>query len=921
MSVNNKQGRQAKVIISKIEKETQSNKKALTAEILNQFCPQPLTFDARGNLSRLSIVLLGAFVIAPDYSFAKAKKTPANLAAEVAQLKKQLGETQQENQQLKNALVSSVKTDAVPTEPPVNAAAKSSVKAKPVAAITPDEPAKEEKTAEDKKLNEVVVTSRRREEKLQDVPIPISVIGGKNLERDRTFDVQDLTKRAPSLTATTPNARRTGISIRGIGKASGNDSMEPAVGVMVDDVFMGSVGMSYQDFTDLDRIEVLRGPQGTLMGKNTTMGLLNYVTKAPSFNQRGFFEGEVGGNQQSGVIPGAFKGRAAYSNKVVDDLLAFSASVNVNKQQGDIIDTNPQMQGVSINEKNRYGGRLQFLLTPSDKVSFKINSDYSEGREYSNIKPAQLDPTTFADGSLRPITFTSRLSRDYFGGYKPIIGSAAWNSNDSGQIQPLVTKNGGVSGKLDWDLGKVGTFTSVLAYRENHFDAKNDSDETKFNINVGGTKVDTNQYSGEFRLASKPFNWLDNQGGLFLMHVDTSSLSRTLYGQDAGAFYASNAQYQTLNTAANRSYLVSSLNNVYSTTLTTPKTDSVALFDQVNIHFTEKANLTLGVRETYEEKSSDITKLATNADNSSLQSTGNATADAIRVAQIQTNIGTTPRSTIGEWSTSWLANPSYKINDNLMVYTSVSGGQKSSPVEFNTSNGSFIKIKPEKSLDTELGAKSLFLDKKLMVNTNLFFTHVQDYQATTSVIDPTTATGYRSQLGNIPGIEAMGLELDSAYYPTSYLSFNAGGSYNHAVYSDWSTATCAVEVTTQTVCNNTGKQVVGAPELTGIFGFDIHKPINYGLTAHGWANTVVRSGQNLDALLSVYGKQDAYQVTDLGIGLMTGKKTKYEVNLVSNNIFDTKYTTSINPYSTTGAVGYDGLGARRYVGLVLHANF
>ena len=261
MSVNNKQGRQARVIISKIEKETQSNKKALTAEILNQFCPQPLTFDARGNLSRLSIVLLGAFVIAPDYSFAKAKKTPANLAAEVAQLKKQLGETQQENQQLKNALVSSVKTDAVPTEPPVNAAAKSSVKAKPVAAITPDEPAKEEKTAEDKKLNEVVVTSRRREEKLQDVPIPISVIGGKNLERDRTFDVQDLTKRAPSLTATTPNARRTGISIRGIGKASGNDSMEPAVGVMVDDVFMGSVGMSYQDFTDLDRIEVLRGPQ------------------------------------------------------------------------------------------------------------------------------------------------------------------------------------------------------------------------------------------------------------------------------------------------------------------------------------------------------------------------------------------------------------------------------------------------------------------------------------------------------------------------------------------------------------------------------------------------------------------------------------------------------------------------------------
>jgi iron complex outermembrane receptor protein len=548
-------------------------------------------------------------------------------------------------------------------------------------------------------------------------------------------------------------------------------------------------------------------------------------------------------------------------------------------------------------------------------------SDYAEGREYSNIKPAQVDPKTFANGTLRPITYTSRLARDYFGGYKPIIGSEAWESNDSGQIKPLLTKNGGVSGKLDWDLGSVGTVTSVLAYRENHFDAKNDSDETKFDINVGGTKVDTKQYSGEFRLASKPFNWLDNQGGLFLMHVETDSKSRTLYGQDAGAFYATDAQYKTLNTTANKGFLTSALNNVYSTTLTTPKTDSVALFDQVNLHFTDKATLTLGIRETYENKSSDLTKQATYADGSFLKATGNATADAIRLAQLQTPIATTPRAYVGEWSTSWLANPSYKINENLMVYGSASGGQKSSPVEFNTSTGAFIKIKPEKSLDAELGVKSLFLDKQLMLNVNLFYTHVKDYQATTSVVDKTTTTGYRSQLGNIPGIDAMGVEVDSAYYPTSYLSFNAGGSYNHAHYSDWSTATCPVENTTQTICDNTGKQIVGAPELTGIFGVDVHKPINYGLTAHGWVNSVVRSSQNLDSLLSTYGKQSAYQVTDIGVGLFTGKKNKYEVNLVGNNIFDTKYTTSVNAYSTTGPVGYDGLGARRYVGLVLRANF
>ena len=448
MNINHIDGRQVRVKTLKSPKRQQTKTQSLTSEVMNP--SRDFSFDPRKNMSRLSIILLGAFVIAPDYSFAKSKSSSTDLAAEIARLKKQLSATQQENQQMKNALANSSKSVPAPASNAVNTTNQQPVVAETVAAAV--KPVKENKPAveESKNLNEVVVTSRRREEKLQDVPIPISVVGGKNIERDRTYDVQDLTKRAPSLTATTPNARRTGISLRGIGKASGNDSMEPAVGVMVDDVFMGSVGMSYQDFTDLDRIEVLRGPQGTLMGKNTTMGLLNYVSKPASFKQQGFVETEVGGgNQQTGIIPGSFKGRTSYSNAIIDDLLAFRATMSVDKQQGDIKAISPQVSNTTINEKNRYGGRLQFLLTPSDKVTFRLLTDYAEGKEYSNIKPAQVDPATFADGSLRTINFTSRLARDYFGGYKPIIGPAAWNINDATQLQPLLTKNGGVSGKLD----------------------------------------------------------------------------------------------------------------------------------------------------------------------------------------------------------------------------------------------------------------------------------------------------------------------------------------------------------------------------------------------------------------------------------------------------------------------------------------
>jgi iron complex outermembrane receptor protein len=760
-------------------------------------------------------------------------------------------------------------------------------------------------------LEEVVVSARNRTELAQEVPIPISVLSGDVLGRDRVFTVSELTQRAPGLTATTPNARRTGVSIRGIGKTSGNDNMEPAVGVIVDDVFLGHVGMTYQDFTDLERVEILRGPQGTLLGKNTSLGAIKYTSRAPSFTPDTSFELEGGVNRPS------LKARASHSDGIVDDRLAYRASVFVDQQEGDLANINTN--GGHWHEKNRYGGRVQLLVKPSDAVSVKFNFDGALTDENSNTKPFMIDPTTLRDGSVRNTTYSTRLARDYFGGYVPIIGS--WDRIDVDMSAPLVTRNYGGSAIVDWDAGDV-QLTSISAARWFHFDAKNDQEQTRFPISRSGTLVDTRQLSQEFRLSGAVNERVDYQTGLYLFTIDTDTTSRSTYGQDAGAFFATDAQYRTLNTAGGRSLLQASLRDVYSTTNQRPVSDSAAVFGQINWHLTDKARLTIGLRETWEWKTNEVQRTATLLDGSALTSTGNATADAIRLTQTGADYGPFQGVKIKDNATAWLINPSYQLTDDVLLYASASAGEKSGAVAFDNS-GRAANVEPEKSLNFEAGVKSYLWDQRVTLNANVYYTKVRDYQNVTSESDPTSPTGFSSRLGNIPGLRAIGTEFDALVRVADGLRVTLGGAFNEAEYTDWSTATCPRSYPSSVVvCDNTGRQIVGAPRWTGIFGVDYEVPLAAGFAVHLFGNHTYRSSHNLEQLLSEYGEQSGYSLTDLGLGITRETDNgKYEVSLVSKNAFDTQYTTSVNDFSNSAPVGFDGIGPRRYVGLILRSSF
>jgi iron complex outermembrane receptor protein len=836
--------------------------------------------------------------------------------------------------------------------PVANGAVATASEANGAAASAPEADAPEA-SAPDDGLAEVVVTSRNREESSQDVPIPMSVIQSDALVRDGTVSIQDLTQKAPGLEATTPNSRRTGVALRGLGKSAGNDALEASVGVLVDGIFLTHPGMTYQDFTDLDRVEVLRGPQGTLLGKNTTIGALSFVTQAPSFTPQGAANFAVGERNERSA-------NGSFTDAIVDRVLAYRVSSFFDKEDGFIHNEGPE--GGTTNEKNREGGRLQLSFTPFEGFSALLNADYAESNERSNTKPVievltnynnaantprvttpggTGVPTTAAQVALQNTgtnTYTSLFQRAWFGGYQPVVGS--WNTEDLFYNLPVLTRNQGVSASLNWKLSGELALTLISGWRSYDFDAKNDSQQSQFDTGWGGTHLTTGQESHEFRVTQTVNSAFDYQAGLYFLHFWNQSTSRTLYGQNSGAFSSGNGDYNLLySTVAGRQLLQASLENVLVTNKITPDTKSYAVFGQANWHFTDRGTLTFGARETYEDKTSSATASADFINGSALNNLATlgqglgatslqiASANNIRTTTIGPTFRTVAGIPIKAYATSWLFSPTYKVSERTMVYASAAAGQKSGSVQF-TSSGVPANVAPEKTLDFELGIKSQLLDDTLQVDANLFQTRVRDYQQTTEVFDPATTAlknngtlYYQAILGNIPEIMARGAELEGTYLLTRQLSLNYGLVYNHAVYQSWAQATCPNELdvkSSTTTCNNTGQQIVGAPRFTSTVEVDYHAVVARGYEAHVWAANVYRSQQDFDNNLSRYGIQGAYGLTDAGIGVVSPSK-RFELDFVGRNIFNKRYTTSVNVNGNGGgSIGYDGIGDPRWVGAELH---
>lgn len=813
------------------------------------------------------------------------------------------------------------------------------------------------------KLETVVVTSRNRAEAAQDVPLPVRVIGGERLDREDIKSVWDLPAVAPNLQLNNPgeNARKVSPGIRGLGRGGANDSMEQSVGTIVDGVTLYYSGQAWADYVDLDRIEVLYGPQGTLVGKNTSLGAIKIATKAPSFKPSSSVE-ITGGDLNT------LQGKFSTTGPLIDDLLAYRGSFLVDRRDGLYDNTylNFGKSRETWRESNKIAGRIQFLLTPNEDFTGRFIFDKLRSDERTNTGNELVSngPATWADGTARAVTAPIVDNTGYtlvgdnfetYGYLGKFAERAAWFHNDDGTVyqppvgttnienseaRPQITNQWGESAQFDWHVANH-TITSITAYRYQDFDIKNGGQFGPFYVSNSGQQLWNDQFSQELRIASdtEPGKFFDYQAGIYYLDAEVYSDDPSYYGADAGAWYAKTAQYKALVQnatpglrAAGRELLRASLDGVYQSSVTDATVSSLAAYAQVDLHFTEKLNLSLGVRDTDESKNN---KIATQLDRpgedlQKLKDAYGATdaqlaaAKAIRAGQVPVApFDFVAGNEINDNLVAWNISPSYKVSDDFNVYASVGKGVKSGFIYFgqyvapDLNDTNFVSyIKPEETLDYEVGFKSLLLDRTLQLNANLYDTQVTDYQASWTRTNPRDDGTFITAWGNAPKVEAKGIELEANYRLNKEWDFNLAGAYNEATYeAEWLVP--QPEIAATKYVDRNGEQIANVPKIVLNAGFNYQTPIA-GFLGRVTLQNTYKSGSYFNDNHADFTWQKAYNVTNLGLALGSLNK-KWEAQLNVRNLLDTEYAIRRTTYTSSAGQTVE-IGAPRYWSITLKYN-
>ncbi|HLS94472.1 MAG TPA: TonB-dependent receptor [Sphingobacterium sp.] len=653
-------------------------------------------------------------------------------------------------------------------------------------------------------LDQVVVTSRRRREQLQEVPIPVSLIRSNTIEDGGAFNVARIKEVVPSVQLYASNARNTTLNIRGLGSTYGltNDGIDPGVGFYLDGVYLARPAATWLDFIDIEQIEVLRGPQGTLFGKNTTAGAFNITSKLPEFESSVKFEVSYGNY-------GFIQGKASLTGPLVKDKLAARVSFSGTQRNGTLYNVHTDR---SINDVNNLGARVQLLFTPNEDLKISLAGDVTAQRP---------------DGYGWGIAGVVKNQRSDYRQFNTIIADLGYTIPYESAFERKVDLDtrskadnelGGVSLNIDYELGG-GTLTSTSAWRYWDWVPLNDRDYLGVPVYTKSAGNSTHdQWSQEFRYAGQINDKISGVVGVFGLwqHLRTDPVHTEEAGDALWRFQQSSAD-QT-------QWAPGLIDHVGIRTKYGIRSASLAIFSQIDWAITSKFHVLSGIRYNFDRKKADYNRQKYIENDIAYTEEQYAAVNSIYAAQeflVDENAG----NLSGQLSLQYKFSPSYNAfitysRSYKPVGINVGGLPTTQDTEGNTVvRTDLARVRPESVNHYELGVKTS-PSQGLTINATTYITDIYDYQIQVQSPDASVNRGY---LANAEQVRVQGMELDGSWFAKDYLRLNGTLSYTDGKYVAFANAPVPLEEVggAQAFKDVSGGRLPGISKWAGSLGAEL----------------------------------------------------------------------------------------------------
>jgi iron complex outermembrane receptor protein len=738
-------------------------------------------------------------------------------------------------------------------------------------------------------LEEVIVTAQKREQSLQDVPVAVSAFTGEMLQQSGVKDMFDLQSNAPSLIVSqTQTSTTTSFSIRGVFTSSQNFGLEPSVGLYVDGVYRARQGSMINNMVDVASVEVLRGPQGTLFGRNTPAGAIQINSVAPDFEGSGFIEGTAGDYDLAGAS-------GAKSFTVIDDVLAVRGTGFIMNRDGYVDTINGDVtEDDVIHDRDRWGVRFQALYTPNDDLTIRLNSDYSKVNEVccavgtwkNNFVPQDLDyppgepPYTGTDVNLVALGGTVIDQKDFYD-YEVAVNKKPESNNE----------DKGVSLQADWETDNF-LVTSITAYREHDSDDFADITFTDLDGAYRANDATQDQFTQELRL-SDDGEKLSYVVGLYYYHQNLDNDRSTIVGDDLTAMVGLTG----LSNAFGANAFVGGT-GAFDTN--EQEHTSYAVFGQADYNLTDALVLTAGLRWTYEEK--ELTNVFTDdAPPSLVPFMDNWGFYNFPPLTPQDNVDEDfdDNKVTGTLKLSWFLNP------DIMLYASYGTGYKSGGINADRIPSSVdVVFDAEESESYELGMKAEFPDQALRLNVALHMTDTDDLQTS-------SFQGGGFVLGNAGTAETYGVEFDISWLPTDSTTLTLAYAYNHGEYQDFEGGPCWVSTPWHQgfgndpfepqdpaadengACDRSGSDMSGNPENVVVFTGNQDFHLTEGLTGFLYGEYIFTDERMTDVNNDPVKYDDSYGMVNLRAGVIF-ENWDAQLTVWGRNVTDEDSTNTVS---------------------------